>query len=103
VADGSTDELRKTSESEYSLNLSIKGATEEEVRNLLSPLDGVAALERTGADQDAIFYRLQCRTTEDIREDIYDKIKRQDWTLLEFSLEAKSLEKIFRELTKEVM
>lgn len=101
VADGSTEELRKSSESEYTLNLSIEGAEEEEVRSLFGPIDGVTAVEKVGPDNGAISYRLQCVTPDDIRGKIYGKIKEKDWTLLEFRQESKSLERIFRELTKE--
>ena len=101
VADGSTEELRKSSESEYTLNLSLEGAEEEEVRSLFAPVDGVNAVEKIGPDNGAMSYRLQCVTPEDIRGEIYGKIKEKDWTLLEFRQESKSLERIFRELTKE--
>lgn len=101
VADGSTDELKKSSEAEYTLNLSIAGAEGEEVKELLSPVEGVAGIEQVEADNGGFSFRLFCRTAEDIRGNIYSKIKQKDWTLLEFRRESKSLEKIFRELTKE--
>jgi len=101
VADGSTEELRKSSESEYTLNVSLKGAGDEEVEKLFSPIEGVAEVQRLGAENGSRSFKLLCRTPEDIRETIYRTIKQQEWTLLEFRQESKSLERIFRELTKE--
>lgn len=101
VADGSTDELRKSSQSEYTLNISLQGAEEEAVKTLLSPVEGIAKIEKTGSDNVTLTFKLSCHTERDIRGEIYRAIKRQEWTLLEFTQESKSLEKIFRELTKE--
>ncbi|UCF06045.1 MAG: ATP-binding cassette domain-containing protein [bacterium] len=101
VADGSTEELRRSSEAEYSLNISLEGAEDEVVDKIFTPIEGVAEVQRLGTDNGSRSFRLLCRTTDDIRGKIYQTIKQQDWTLLEFKQESKSLEKIFRELTKE--
>ena len=101
VADGSTQELRKSSESEYTLNVSLRGAEEEAVKSLLSPIDGIAKVEKTGSDNGTVSFKLLCHTEQDIRDEIYRRIKGQDWILIEFTRESKSLEKKFRELTKE--
>jgi len=39
--------------------------------------------------------------TNDVRKDIYNYIKQQDWTLLEFHRDYISLEEVFRSLTVE--
>lgn len=101
VADGSTLDLKKESRSEYSLNISLRGGETEAVQGVLSPLEGVSEVRQTGADNGTRSFRLLCHTAEDIREQVYRKIKEQDWVLLEFSQEMKSFEKIFRELTRE--
>ncbi|MCK4236797.1 MAG: ATP-binding cassette domain-containing protein [Candidatus Krumholzibacteria bacterium] len=101
VADGSTDELKKSSAPEYTLNISLKGAESEEVKNFLSPVEGVSGVEQIGKDNGVLTIKLLCNTQRDIRDEIYRKIKQKDWILLEFRQESKSLEKIFRELTKE--
>jgi ABC-2 type transport system ATP-binding protein len=101
VADGSTQELRKSSEAEYTLHLSLKGAEEDAVKKLLSPIDGVAKIATSRSEAGAISFKLSCHTEQDIRDEIYHRIKGQDWILVEFTQESKSLEKIFRELTKE--
>ncbi len=101
VADGSTAELKKSSESEYLLHLSLRGASDEEVRNLLSPLEGVSEVRPLGGTNGELAYKLLCKTAVDIRDEVYKAIKLKDWILLEFAQEHKSFEKIFRELTKE--
>jgi hypothetical protein len=45
--------------------------------------------------------RLSCRTGEDLREQVYLRVKTKDWALLELTREAKSFESIFSELTQE--
>jgi len=101
VADGSTEELRKSSESEYSLWVKLRGADERKAMEILSAVGGVRETlveDRSGGD---LSLRLLCGTPEDIREKIYRRIRETDWVLLEYRQESKSLEKIFRELTKE--
>jgi len=101
VADGSTDELKRSSSGEYTLSLTLKGAPEEAARQALSVLPGVETVERTAVENGTLSLKLFCRTPEDVREEIYRTIKREDWVLLEFTRETRSLESIFRELTKE--
>ncbi len=101
VADGSTDELKRSSASGYTLNLVITGAADEAVRKLLSSVDGVKAVNTGNDTNGAVSFSLDCDTDRDIRSEIYLKIKETDWLLLEYSQESRSFEKIFRELTKE--
>jgi ABC-2 type transport system ATP-binding protein len=101
VADGSTAELKRSSKSEYILNLTLKGAGEEDVKSLLSPIEGITEVRQLGTTNGEMVLRLVCNTPKDIRDDVYMKIKQREWILLEFTQEFKSLEKIFRDLTKE--
>jgi ABC-2 type transport system ATP-binding protein len=101
VADGSTQDLKRESQSEYSLNVSLRGGEADAVKRLFSAIEGVSEVQQTGTDDGTRSYRLLCRTPEDVREPVYRAIKAQDWVLLEFHQEMKSLEKIFRELTRE--
>ncbi len=101
VADGSTGELKESSESEYSINLILRGASEGDVEKELAGIEGVDGVSSVQADNGTLSFSLLCKTKKDIRDEIYSRIKRQEWTLLEFRRESKSLEKIFRELTKE--
>jgi ABC-2 type transport system ATP-binding protein len=101
VADGSTSEIKRSSESEYSLNLSLVGAEAATVRDLLSSIDGIAEVQHMGGTNGERNFKLICKTERDVRSDVYRRIREKDWVLLEFTQEYKSLEKIFRELTKE--
>jgi ABC-2 type transport system ATP-binding protein len=101
VADGSTAELKQSSEAEYALNLILRGAKHEDAKELLSPIEGVSEVREIGTANGDLSLRLICGTANDIRDEVYGRIKQKDWVLLEFTQETKSLEKIFRELTKE--
>ncbi|MBU8920710.1 MAG: ABC transporter ATP-binding protein [Bacteroidales bacterium] len=101
VADGSTEELKRSSEAEYTLSLVLSGADENEVKTCLSGIDGVTGVERTGTENGDMPFIVSCSTSEDIRAEVYEKIKGTGWILLEYRQESKSFEKIFRELTKE--
>lgn len=101
VADGSTAELKESSDSEYLLHLSLKGASDEEVKHLFASTEGVSEVRPLGGSNGGLSYKILCNTSADIRDDVYLKIKQKDWILLEFTQEHKSLENIFRELTKE--
>ncbi|MBN2184536.1 MAG: ATP-binding cassette domain-containing protein [Candidatus Krumholzibacteriota bacterium] len=101
VADGSTDDLKRSSKSDYTLNLVIGGAGPAEVEEKLSSIRGVSSVGGGGPRSGGTAYTLQCDTGDDIRGEVYRRIKETDWLLLEYMQESKSLENIFRELTKE--
>jgi ABC-2 type transport system ATP-binding protein len=100
VADGSTEELKRSTTAEYSINLTLAGADEKEAEELLSSVTGVSSV-KTSRENGSLGVVLSCSTGDDIRKDVYLRVKEKDWVLLEFSRESKSLEKIFRELTRE--
>ena len=100
VADGSTEELKRTTEEDYSISLLLKGAPEGEAKELFTGVAGVASVDTSGEDG-MTRLRLSCRTGDDLREQIYSRVKTKDWALLELTRESKSLESIFSELTQE--
>jgi ABC-2 type transport system ATP-binding protein len=101
VADGSTDELKQSSKSEYSVNISLQNAELDDVSNTLGKIDEIIKIENVGKSNGTLSVRLTCHTDKDIRESIYKRIKEQTWILVEMTRDVKSLEKIFGELTKE--
>lgn len=102
VADGSTDALKKTSGEEKIINLGLINADLEAAKSSLSAIEGVSMVEQTEAlQEDELRLRISLSGGDDIRQTIYQSIKETDWIMVEFYQEAKSLEKIFRELTKE--
>jgi ABC-2 type transport system ATP-binding protein len=102
VADGSTETLKKTSGKEKIINISLIGADMDAAKERLAVIEGVASIERIEATQpDELRLKISASSEDDIRGAVYRSIRDTDWTLVEFHQEGKSLEKIFRELTKE--
>jgi ABC-2 type transport system ATP-binding protein len=104
VADGSTETLRQSSGGEYFIHLSLQKADYDSVKAVLDSMDGVLAITPIEMDQDGsgtLRVRITSGSSEDIRGEIYRRIKETEWILLELHREAKTLENIFRELTRE--
>jgi ABC-2 type transport system ATP-binding protein len=103
VADGSTESLKLTGSRDYVINISLLNADENEVKKELDSIDGITEIStvNTKDDPEMLSLRLTCMSTDDLRGSIYRRIKMKDWILMEFHQERKSLENIFRELTKE--
>jgi len=104
AADETTESLRQGASGEYMINISLLDADLESVKTELGSFDQVIIqedIDKKTEDENALHVRLKCKSPSDIRGDIYRKIKRMDWILLEFHQEAQSLENIFRQLTKE--
>jgi ABC-2 type transport system ATP-binding protein len=101
VADGPTESLKEEAGRAYEIHLSLQGAEYEEVEKTLSPLSNIQKISR-GEDTDhTLNLVLSCKAGQDVRSDLYQIIKKSDWHLLEFHRESRTLENIFRELTKE--
>ncbi len=102
VADGSTESLRLSAGKEYVIDLSLSNADFESVKTTIESVEGVSRIDTGEAEAPNLLnFKIFCRTSEDLRETIYKKIKQTDWVLMNFHQESKSLEHIFRELTKE--
>lgn len=101
LADGSVETLKQSGGGENLINISLKNADFESVKNELISLDAISGVILDGKEEDMLHIRLNCKPSHDPREDIYQKIKQTEWILLEFQKETKSLENIFREITKE--
>ena len=77
-----------------------------EIESVLTPLPGVKRLLPVSEGQSSsgvpspvepITVKIFCEG--DIREAVYRRIQKEDWIMMEFLRERKSLENIFRELT----
>jgi ABC-2 type transport system ATP-binding protein len=106
VADSSTETLKQSASGEYFINLCLRNTRFEPVKEELGSLGGIGDIVLTHVDQegnggDTLHVRLTCRCTEDLRCKIYQKVKQTDWVLLELQRETKTLENVFRELTRE--
>jgi len=101
IADDKTESLKKAASGEYFIHISLKNTSLQKVKNKLESINGIVKIEKENSINKIIQAKITCRTDQDLREDIYQEIKKTDWILLELYREAKTLENIFRELTKE--
>jgi ABC-2 type transport system ATP-binding protein len=101
VADGGTDTLKQSASGKHHVNISLQNTDVESVKKELLGIDGIAEVVPVNQEEDTLHMRLTCQSHEDLRGDIYRKIKQTDWTLLELHQETESLENVFRELTME--
>jgi ABC-2 type transport system ATP-binding protein len=103
VADGTTEMLKMGAGNEKTMYITLLGADFDQARQKLLPIQGISQINqdellKTGE----LKLRLSLEGPADPRQSIYQAIKDTDWILLEFRLEGKSLENIFRDLTQEV-
>jgi len=102
IADGSTQALKQSAGGKNFIHISLLNAQFQSVESELNSIDGVLGIEKLNESEDGILnIRLICKSDADLREPIYNAIKKTDWTLMEFHLKTKTLETIFRELTRE--
>jgi ABC-2 type transport system ATP-binding protein len=103
VADGTAETLKESGGQEPTLHISLKNAALDQVMSKLGSLDGVLKVTpvTTAEENELVSIILTCSGKNDHRASVYLAIKETDWVLLEFRQESKSLETIFRELTKE--
>ena len=99
--DDTTEHLKQTAGNKTVINLCLKGARFEEVNTMVSNIQGIQQLDKIEEDGTLLRVRAMCEGEKDLRAELYEQIKKTDWTLLEFVREARNLENIFRDLTKE--
>jgi ABC-2 type transport system ATP-binding protein len=100
VADGSTETLKRETGKDYAINVSIAEDNFERISSALKSIQGVREIIKTGTGDGITDFYVTCTADRDLRADIYSVIRDNGWTLLEFHRETKTLEKIFRDLTK---
>lgn len=102
VADGSTEELKKSTSEERIINMTLLKADFDLACRMIEAIEGVSAVERIDSENpEEIRLKITATYSELLRDNIYAVIKETNWIMVEFSQETKSLENIFRELTKE--
>ena len=122
VADGKTENLKQSASPSTNIYLTLANASFEGAAGMLNQIEGVEAVEPVysvaqgsevqgseaqeppadEANNGQLTLRLTCRSPSDRREAIYQQIKQTDWILLEFYQEARTLETIFHDLTRQV-
>jgi ABC-2 type transport system ATP-binding protein len=100
VADGTTDELRREAGSDYILQISLQHGSFDEVKQSLQAVSEVNDVILISSEDGVIDFHLACSGKKDIRPEVYEIIKNSNWPLLEFHRETRTLENVFRELTK---
>jgi ABC-2 type transport system ATP-binding protein len=101
VADGATEELKREAGSDYLINISLQGVGFDDVKKALGTVPEVRDVILINSGNNSIDFHLACSNDRDIRPEIFEIIKSNDWSLLEFYRETRTLENIFRELTRE--
>lgn len=102
VADDRMENLKQVASKEHLIHLSFLQADYEAVEQRLGSIDGVSGIQKQSDGTDGrLSIRLSCKSEADLREAVYREVKQTDWILIEFYQETKTLETIFRELTKE--
>ena len=101
IADGSTASLKQSAGEEYLINISLQNTDLKSVEKEIASVDGVKEIAPVNDKEDILHIRVTCKSSNDLRSDIYRKIKKHDWILLEFYQETQTLENIFRKLTRE--
>jgi ABC-2 type transport system ATP-binding protein len=102
VADGSTETIKRSEEGGITIHISLKDSIFEAVASELKSVKGVADVIKNPSEKDDILsITVNCQGEKDLREDVYNKIKKHNWVIYEFYQESRSLENIFRNLTME--
>jgi ABC-2 type transport system ATP-binding protein len=101
VADDTTESLKQMARGESIIHISLQNASFQEMERMLAAVGGIASVTPVDETAETTSAMITCRSSVDLRGEIYQKIKETDWILLDFHQETKTLEKIFRELTVE--
>jgi ABC-2 type transport system ATP-binding protein len=101
AADGSTKKLGQSTRQGNLIKVTIQNADIGSVERELHSIEGIEDVSILTEQGDILELRIACRYPKDLRAVIYQRIKETNWVLLEFYQEARSLEAIFRSLTKE--
>ncbi len=102
IVDDRMENLKQSAGKEHLIHMALLNADFQSVNTQLKKIDGIVDIEQMNGEKDG---RLNLRLTGiadvDLMKYIYETIKKTDWVLVEFYQETKTLETIFRELTKE--
>ena len=102
VADDRVENLKQTAGQKHFIHLELLNANFQEVSHRLNSIQGILNTKQIDETPEGpLKVRLACESVVDLRETIYQNIKQTSWILIGFHQETKTLENIFRELTKE--
>lgn len=101
VANNTTQALKQSASGNNLINISLQNAELESVKQQLTSISEISDILQVSDDNGILNLKLTCISSDDIRGDIYKKVRQTDWILLEMHQETQTLENIFRELTRE--
>lgn len=102
AADGSTESLKEGSDGEQTIHLALLHADPGEAETALEAVEGVSRVEMAEPRAHGeLRLKIFSSSTDGIMERIYARVRQTDWVMVEFTREGRSLEKIFRQLTRE--
>lgn len=96
VASGTTSELRKKSDAEYSLKLGIKGEDILVIHEALCTIPDILHVELTQEQN----FELQCKPDAEIERTIFNLCRDNNWYISELTPLQTRLEDIFRKVTQ---
>ena len=103
AADSSTSALKERYGHKAALLLTVSGCTEEELKELLLSVNGIASVsfdnEEDKSEKKAISVIASISGEEEIRAKVARAIVEKSWDLLELSMKKNSLEDVFHEIT----
>jgi ABC-2 type transport system ATP-binding protein len=101
AADGSTESLTREAGSGFRVTVALAVPDIDPVRRAFGGVPGVQETSLVGTADGVLTVQVTGASYGDIRPALYDVVRKNDWPLLEFHRESRTLEHIFRELTKE--
>ncbi len=102
IADGSTQDIKTKNGQADQIRIALRQADFDEVKSRLESVSGVQGIEQVPSDDPSqVVVNVFSTNNNDPRADLYQAIKSTDWVLMDFHQEAKTLESIFRQLTRE--
>lgn len=101
VAVDTQEELKRRVQGGDRLTVEVAGAAPEQIRKALAEVGNVESVTDVETRGTSLKASLAYRRGADIRGDVFRKIVANNWTLLELSREAMSLEDVFLRLTRE--
>lgn len=102
IADGSTQDIKSKNSQADQIQIALRDAEYDEVRSRLEAVNGVSKVEQAPSEDPSLLkIKVFSSNNSDPRADLYAAIKATDWILIDFHQETKTLETIFRELTRE--
>ncbi len=101
VAVDTQEELKRRVQGGDRLTVEVAGAAPEQIHKALAEVGNVESVTDVETRGTSLKASMAYRRGADIRGDVFRKIVANNWTLLELSREAMSLEDVFLRLTRE--